>query len=154
MKWTGGLLGAIWSAVAVIGTIATPAVAQGNAVSAELVQRTSQANFAEFFDMLSPNDAVVSEDIRKNADWMETAFKKRGFATRQLANAGKPLVFADYGRKIPNAKTVLFYIHFDGQPVIPAQWAQKSPFEAVLKQRNAAGGWQEISIFVTIFFHF
>jgi acetylornithine deacetylase/succinyl-diaminopimelate desuccinylase-like protein len=56
-----------------------------------------------------------------------------------LANADKPLVFADYGHKIPNAKTVLFYIHFDGQPVIPAQWAQKSPFEAVLKQRNATG---------------
>ena len=26
--------------------------------------------------------------VRKNADWLETAFRKRGFATRQLANNG------------------------------------------------------------------
>src|SRR3954468_5519964 len=98
MKRTGHLLGAVWGAVAVVATLASPVFAQRDAVTAELVQRTSQANFAEFFDMLSlPNDAVVAEDIGKNAVWMETAFKKRGFVTRQLANRSKPLVFAEYG---------------------------------------------------------
>ena len=91
-----------------------------------------------------PNDSVNAEDIRKNADWLEAAFRKRGFATRQLENDGKPLAFAEYVRQARGARTVLFYMHFDGMPVIPAQWAQKSPWIATLKQRNAGGQWEEI----------
>ena len=117
------------------------AQAQGDGVSPALIQKTAQANFREFFDFLSlPNDAVVPADLRKNADWLEPAFRKRGFTTRQLPNNGKPLVYAELERKIPNAKTILFYMHFDGQPVIAEQWAQKSPWIAVLKQRKAPGG--------------
>ncbi len=75
-------------------------------------------------------------DIQKNADWLEIAFRKRGFVTRQLPNNGKPLVFAEYPRKLANARTILFYMHFDGQPVIPSQSAPKSPWQAVVKQRR------------------
>ena len=39
-------------------------------------------------------------------------------------------------------KTVLFYMHFDGQSVTPSQWAQRSPWEAVLKARRADGKWR------------
>ena len=125
---------------ALIGT--TP---QGQARADEIapasVQKSAQSNFREFFDFLGlPNDAVVPADIQKNADWLEPAFRKRGFSTRQLPNNGKPLVFAEYQHRVANAKTILFYMHFDGQPVIPTQWAQKSPWTAVLKQRRAAGG--------------
>ncbi len=126
-------------------TLAGPALSQTGAISADLVQKTSQANFAEFFDLLSlPNDAVNAQDIQKNAGWLETAFRKRGFTTRQLPNDGKPLVYAEFTRKAANAKTVLFYIHFDGQPVVPEQWAQKTPWNAVLKQRDAKGAWHDI----------
>ena len=53
----------------------------------------------EFFDMLAlPNDATNAADIVRNAEWLEQAFRKRGFATRQLANNGKPLVFAEFAR--------------------------------------------------------
>jgi acetylornithine deacetylase/succinyl-diaminopimelate desuccinylase-like protein len=118
-----------------------PANAQGDPLASNLIQKSAQANFGEFFEFLSlPNDAVVPADIQKNADWLEVAFRKRGFVTRQLPNSGKPLVYAEYQRKVPNAKTVLFYMHFDGQPVVPAQWSQKSPWIAVLKQRRAAAG--------------
>jgi acetylornithine deacetylase/succinyl-diaminopimelate desuccinylase-like protein len=119
--------------------------AQADAVTPALIQKTVQVNIQEFFDMLAlPNDASNAEDIRKNADWLEAAFRKRGFATKQLENNGKPLVFAEYGRQAQTARTVLFYMHFDGQPVVPAQWAQKSPWAATLKQRNAGGQWEEI----------
>ena len=40
-------------------------------------------------------------------------------------------------RRAKTAKTVLFYMHFDGQPVIPEKWAQSSPWAPVLKQRKA-----------------
>ena len=104
------------------------ACAQAGEIASDLIQKTAQRNFPEFFELLSmPNDAIVPADIQKNADWLESAFRKRGFITRQLPNGGKPLVFAEYERKAANARTILFYMHFDGQPVIPSQWAQKSP---------------------------
>jgi acetylornithine deacetylase/succinyl-diaminopimelate desuccinylase-like protein len=137
MAWAGAA--ALWLLAAV------PALAQIDPVTPNLVRKTAQANFPEFFDMLSmPNDAINPADIQKNADWLEAAFQKRGFTTKQLENHGKPIVFAEFTRHVPGAKTVLFYIHFDGQPVIPEQWAQKSPWNAVLKRRNASGGWEEI----------
>jgi acetylornithine deacetylase/succinyl-diaminopimelate desuccinylase-like protein len=119
----------------------TPAGAQADPVTPALIEQTAKTNFAEFFEMLAlPNDAIKPEDIRKNADWLEAAFRKRGFTTRQLPNDGKPLVYAEYERKVPGARTILFYMHFDGQPVRPEQWAQKSPWTAVLKQRTPQAG--------------
>jgi acetylornithine deacetylase/succinyl-diaminopimelate desuccinylase-like protein len=118
-----------------------PILAQSDRVAPALIEKSAQANFSEFIEMLSlPNDSIIGEDIRKNAEWLEVAFRKRGFETRQLPNNGKSLVFAEYARKNPNARTILFYIHFDGMPVIPAQWSQKSPWTAVLKQRVANSG--------------
>jgi acetylornithine deacetylase/succinyl-diaminopimelate desuccinylase-like protein len=119
--------------------------AQQDVITPALIQKHVQGNIQEFFDLLAlPNDAISTEDIRKNADFVEAAFRRRGFSTQQLANRGKPMVFAEYARKNPGAKTILFYLHFDGQPVIPAQWAQKSPWTATLKARDDSGKWREI----------
>src|SRR5262245_51633621 len=121
-----GLLGllAFWCA--------TPARAQAQAqadpVTPALIEQTAKTSFAEFFEMLAlPNDAIKPEDIRKNADWLEAAFRKRGFSTRQLPNDGKPLVYAEYDRKVAGAKTILFYMHFDGQPVARSNGRRKAP---------------------------
>jgi len=105
----------------------------------------AQATYRDYFDLLAlPNDAIVPADVRKNVDWLEAAFRRRGFATRQLANDGKPMLFAELPGADPARRTVLFYMHLDGQPVLPAQWAQKSPWTPVLKQRDAQGEWREI----------
>jgi acetylornithine deacetylase/succinyl-diaminopimelate desuccinylase-like protein len=136
---------AVLSSLAAVAFAYPTALAQEREIPPALIQKTVQGNVQEFFDMLAlPNDSVNAEDIRKNADWLEAAFRKRGFATRQLENNGKPLVFAEYVRQARGARTVLFYMHFDGMPVIPAQWAQKTPWVATLKQRNAGGQWEEI----------
>jgi acetylornithine deacetylase/succinyl-diaminopimelate desuccinylase-like protein len=107
--------------------------------------RHAQANYREYFDLLAlPNDAIVPADVRKNVEFLEASFRKRGFATRQLANDGKPMLFAELPGADPRRKTVLFYMHLDGQPVIAEQWAQKSPWVPVLKRRSARGDWEEI----------
>ena len=91
-----------------LASTASPILAQNDAVTPTLIEKTAQANFREFFDLLSmPNDAINAQDIRKNADWLEAAFRKRGFVTKQLENNGKPLVFAEFARKSANAKTIL-----------------------------------------------
>jgi acetylornithine deacetylase/succinyl-diaminopimelate desuccinylase-like protein len=136
---------AVFSGLAALALVCSVAVAQENPITPTLIQKSVQTNAQEFFDMLAlPNDSINAEDIRRNAEWLEAAFRKRGFATRQLENNGKPLVFAQYMGQTQGARTVLFYMHFDGMPVIPAQWAQKSPWVATLKQRNAGGQWEEI----------
>jgi len=105
--------------------------------------RLAQASFREYFEFLSlPSDAVVPADIQKNADFLERAFRKRGFTTKQLANQGKPMLFAEWPKKAPGAKTVLYYMHMDAQPAVPAEWSQKSPWQPVVKKRNADGKWE------------
>src|SRR4051812_18083122 len=130
---------------AALASFGSLSLAESSIPSAEQAMRAVQASFPEYLELLSlPNDAVVAADVQKNAQWLEAAFRKRGFTTRQLPNAGKPLVYAELANQPANAKTVLFYMHLDGQPVLPEQWAQKSPWQPVLKQHNAAGKWEVV----------
>ena len=126
-----------WLAALLLGAAGAASAADLSTADAE---RYAQGTYREYFEVLSlPNDAIAPEDIRKNVDWLEQAFRKRGFTTRQLANDGKPMLFAELPNADPARKTVLFYMHLDGQPVIPAQWAQKSPWTPVLKRKTAQG---------------
>jgi acetylornithine deacetylase/succinyl-diaminopimelate desuccinylase-like protein len=126
-------------------TLSLSASAQTTTPRDDVLMKSIRASFPEYLEALTlPNDAVNAADIQQNADWFSKAFEKRGFATRLLPNNGKPLVFAEYGHKVPGARTILFYMHMDGQPVLPEQWAQKSPWQPVVKQKNAAGRWEEV----------
>jgi len=123
------------------------ALAGGSSGAAEdAVTAAARKNFPEYLELLAiPNVADKPDDMRRNAAFLEKAFQKRGFSTRLLDDpAGRPLVFADFGPAAAGARTVLFYIHFDGQPVIPEQWAQKGPFQPVVKKREADGKWREV----------
>ncbi|MGO4332866.1 M20/M25/M40 family metallo-hydrolase [Cupriavidus sp. 2TAF22] len=120
--------------------------------AAQLEQQAAQAaprSYREWVELLAmPNDATVPADIQKNADWLVKAFARRGFQSRELANDGKPMVYAEYPAPAGAGprKTVLFYMHFDGQSVTPSQWAQRSPWEATLKARSAGGKWETLPI--------
>src|SRR5882672_11296711 len=107
--------------------------------------RLAQGTFHEYLELLSiPNDAVNPADIQKNTDWLEQAFRKRGFTTQQLPNKGKPMLFAEWPAKKPGAKTILFYMHLDGQPVVDREWSQPSPWQPVVKHKNPTGGWDVV----------
>ncbi len=123
----------------------TGAPASAAALPQADAERHAQATYREYFDLLAlPNDAIEPKDIQKNVNWLAKAFEKRGFTTQQLDNDGKPMLYAELPGHDPARKTVLFYMHLDGQPVIPAQWAQKSPWTPVLKRRAADGSWEQI----------
>ncbi len=80
------------------------------------------------------NDGHYPDQIQENLKWCLEAMKKRKFETRILGAENIPHVFAQriYSTKLP---TILVYLQIDGQPVDPASWEQKDPFEAVLKQK-------------------
>ena len=87
----------------------------------------------EFREFLSiPNVASDTANIRRNADWLTQAFQRRGLRTRLLEHPGSPpAVFAELPS--PNARrTVMFYAHYDGQPVDPGEW-KTPPFAPVLQ---------------------
>src|SRR5690349_22264506 len=97
--------------VASFSLAASVALAQPTIPTAEVLQKSVQASFPEYLESLAmPNDAVNAADVVKNAEWFAAAFRKRGFETKLLPNAGKPLVFAEYGKRVPGAKTILYYM--------------------------------------------
>jgi acetylornithine deacetylase/succinyl-diaminopimelate desuccinylase-like protein len=111
------------------------------------IQSAAQASFKEWAEVLTlPNDSVVPADIQRNADWFEQAFKRRGLATKQLANNGKTMLFAELPGANATMPIVLFYMHLDGQAVKDSEWQQESPWKPTLKQRNANGQWEALPI--------
>jgi acetylornithine deacetylase/succinyl-diaminopimelate desuccinylase-like protein len=110
-----------------------------------LAEKYSAATFPEFIQLLSiPNISAVPADIQKNTAFLDAAFQKRGFKTTVWPNNGRPLLFAELPGAKPDRKTVLFYMHMDGQPVTPSEWHQESPFTPVLKHRTAGGEWESM----------
>jgi acetylornithine deacetylase/succinyl-diaminopimelate desuccinylase-like protein len=87
----------------------------------------------ELLDLLViPNVASDRENIRRNANHLVEMLRARGFAPELLETAGNPLVFGEL--KVAGARrTLLFYSHYDGQPVAAAAWRQPSPFTPVLR---------------------
>lgn len=87
----------------------------------------------DYAELLSlPNVASDTANIRANANFISTLLQKRGFTTRLLEAAGSPPVV--YG-ELPAAgakHTILWYAHYDGQPVDKSQWAV-DPWKPILR---------------------
>ena len=96
-----------------------------------------QAVIDELLELLAiPNVASDKPNIRRNADHLRGLLAKRGFAAEVLETTGNPLVFGNL--TVPGAtRTVLFYLHYDGQPVDPSKWRQPDPFKPVTRGDGA-----------------
>jgi acetylornithine deacetylase/succinyl-diaminopimelate desuccinylase-like protein len=83
---------------------------------------------AELVQLIAvPNLAANAADIAKNADLLSAMFEKRGFRVSRWETKGSPIVFAR--RDVAGARgTLLFYMHYDGQPTNPKEWTLGGPF--------------------------
>jgi len=121
---------------------------QAQKVSSQQMQQWAVAqsvkSFGEYREFISlPCDAHYPKDMLKNVAWLKNAFSKRNFKVDILPSKGSPIVLAS--RTSPEAKhTVLFYMHFDGQPVDKSKWSQEDPFKPVLKKKNTQGQWNKV----------
>ncbi|HET9485683.1 MAG TPA: M20/M25/M40 family metallo-hydrolase, partial [Xanthomonadales bacterium] len=87
-----------------------------------------QAILEEFTDFVAlPNVASDSAAMRRNAQLLHAMLEKRGLAPRLLVIDDPAMPPAVYGEwKAAGAtRTIVFYAHYDGQPVLEADW--KSP---------------------------
>ncbi|MGI9550761.1 MAG: M20/M25/M40 family metallo-hydrolase, partial [Aurantibacter sp.] len=90
-----------------------------------------------------PNDALDHADINRNITWLTGKFNARGFNSSVLPTEGESLFFAALPME-DHKPTILFYMHFDGQSVDPSKWDQSSPYDVVLKSKDA-DGWKNES---------
>ena len=101
----------------------------------------------ELSDFLAiPNLASDSVDIRRNADHLMAMMRARGIAARllQSPSGGPPAVYGEL--PAPGAtKTVVFYAHYDGQPVDTTQWTSP-PWKPVLRDKMLEAGGKAIDI--------
>jgi acetylornithine deacetylase/succinyl-diaminopimelate desuccinylase-like protein len=108
-------------------------------------QANEHAIVREFVDLLSiPNTASDAPNIQRNADKLVAMFARRGFRAQLLPITGRgPVVFAQLDA--PGAKhTVIFYAHYDGQPIESAGWTDTQPFVPALRTAAIEAGGQLI----------
>jgi len=124
--------------IAMALALAAAALAQQNpAAAAARTWREAheRAIVAEFMELLAmPNLARDETAIRRNAAAVSAVLEKRGVKTRLLEVAGAPpVVFGELAA--PGAtRTLIFYAHYDGQPLDPKEWATP-PWQPVLRNR-------------------
>jgi acetylornithine deacetylase/succinyl-diaminopimelate desuccinylase-like protein len=145
-RFTGPL---ILVAAALAAAPARADEARAMAAAARHVAAGEAAIIGELRELLAlPNVATSEADIRANAALLVTMLGKRGIEARILETPGGPV--SVYGeRSVKGAKrTLLFYAHFDGQPVGPETAWKTPPFEPVLRAGRMEDGagvvpWEE-----------
>src|SRR5262245_62381205 len=83
----------------------------------------------EFAELLKlPNRARDTQDIERNATYIRDQLRSAGVTSDLLRlDAAPPIVFGTL--TTPGAtRTLGIYVHYDGQPVNPAEWKHQ-PFE-------------------------
>jgi acetylornithine deacetylase/succinyl-diaminopimelate desuccinylase-like protein len=113
----------------------------GPAIAADLQAQVNNYRLAHEAAIIGELDALtrlksIAADpagLAATADALQAALRERGFEVAQLRAGARspPAVFGSL--KVPRAKrTVLFYAHYDGQPVTPSQWSS-DPFVPVMR---------------------
>src|SRR6266851_3977284 len=100
----------------------------------------------EFVALLSiPNIASDRANIQRNAETIAQMMQKRGIASKLVSVPGaNPVVFGEI--KTPGAaRTIVFYAHYDGQPLDPKEWATP-PFMPTLRDKQLERDGQAISL--------
>jgi len=85
--------------------------------------------FSQFLSI--PNVAADPANLAKNANFLLDALRARGVDARLLTLPGAPPVVFGQILTAGAQHTIVFYAHYDGQPVTSSEWAIP-PFEPVV----------------------
>lgn len=121
----------------------SPAFAQYEQVD-RYVREHQAAIVKEFMGLLAiPNIHTDLPNIKRNAEYLRQMLDRRGMRPEVWNTPSTPLVYGE--RLVPGAtRTVLFYIHYDGQPVDNARWKQADPFQPTLRSGTLEAGAENI----------
>jgi acetylornithine deacetylase/succinyl-diaminopimelate desuccinylase-like protein len=134
-----------------VSVILLPAAAAGQSNPAAQAarqwrQQHERAILEEFAALLRiPNIATDRENIQRNADYIAKMMETRGIASRLVSIEGaNPLVFGEI-RTPGAARTIVFYAHYDGQPLDPKEWTTP-PFTPTLRTQAIESGGRVIPL--------
>ncbi len=126
----------MWAPLALL--VSAAVCLQAQSPPAEAARKWRQMNeraiLDEFAGLLAiPNIASNIPDMRRNAAHIRAMMEKRGVRTELLEVPDSPP--AIYGELLtPGAKqTLIFYVHYDGQPVEAQHWKDAGPFEPIFR---------------------
>ena len=78
-------------------------------------------------------DPAFAKDCKEAADWLVEDLKSIGFEASRRDTTGNPMVVAHHPGPTKDALHVLFYGHYDVQPVDPLNLWHDEPFDPKLK---------------------
>ena len=103
-----------------------------------------QSIIDEFASLLSiPNVASDTVNIQKNAKHISALLTPRGFKVRLLETQGSPPAVYAERTQAGASKTLMIYVHYDGQPVNADDWAS-DPWIPVLRTGLVELGGQQV----------
>ena len=79
-------------------------------------------------------DPAYAEECRRAADWLAAELEALGFSAAARPTPGHPVVLAHGPEQ--DGPHVLFYAHYDVQPVDPLHLWHTDPFEPVVQERD------------------
>ncbi|WP_312222102.1 dipeptidase [Rhizobium rhizoryzae] len=79
-------------------------------------------------------DPSYKADCRKAAEWLVSALTELGFTASVRDTPGHPMVVAHHEAGRADAPHVLFYGHYDVQPVDPLELWENDPFAPAIKE--------------------
>ncbi len=82
-------------------------------------------------------DPAFKADCRKAAEWLVEDLKTLGFEASVRDTTGHPMVVAHHAGATADAPHVLFYGHYDVQPVDPIELWEDDPFDPKIKELSA-----------------
>ncbi len=101
------------------------------------VDKQFQGSLDRLCDLLKipsiSTDPQYKDECREAADWLESDLNSIGFNASVRDTEGHPMVVA-HGK--PSQSTILFYGHYDVQPVDPLEKWNHAPFEPEIVSEN------------------
>ncbi|HET9533811.1 MAG TPA: M20/M25/M40 family metallo-hydrolase [Mesorhizobium sp.] len=79
-------------------------------------------------------DPAYAADCRRAAEWLVADLKTIGFEASVRETPGHPMVVAHHDGPSQDSPHILFYGHYDVQPVDPLELWTNDPFEPTIKQ--------------------
>jgi acetylornithine deacetylase/succinyl-diaminopimelate desuccinylase-like protein len=81
-------------------------------------------------------DPGYAAECRRAAEWLVQDLRNIGFDATLRDTPGHPMVVAHHDGPSPDAPHVLFYGHYDVQPVDPIELWERDPFDPVVKEQE------------------
>jgi len=106
----------------------------------ELYAQGAEQILADYFNYLRfksiSSELEFKSEVLDCALWVKNYLEESQFNVELWEGQGHPVVFAENQNAGANKPTILFYGHYDVQPVDPLELWESPPFEPVIKDGN------------------